>query len=71
MECIIETKAATVTMKPVIAEVTRQDGAYVGTAHIKQTEFGIRLIKIGGGVVKVMDELGISIRLYTVPPIQP
>jgi polyisoprenoid-binding protein YceI len=59
------------TTRPAIAEVTRQDDAYVGTARIKQTEFGIRLIKIGGGVVKVMDELDISIRLYTVPLIQP
>jgi hypothetical protein len=56
---------------PEIADVTRQNNAYVGTARIKQTEFGIRLIKISGGVVKVMDELDISIKLYTIPPIQP
>jgi polyisoprenoid-binding protein YceI len=47
--------------------VTREDNAYVGTARIKQTEFGIQPIKIGGGVVKVKDELEISFRVYTAP----
>jgi polyisoprenoid-binding protein YceI len=46
-------------------EVTREDNAYVGTARIKQTEFGIQPIKIGGGVVKVEDELEISFRVHT------
>jgi polyisoprenoid-binding protein YceI len=49
----------------VIIEVTREDNAYVGTACIKQTEFGIQPIKIGGGVVKVKDELEIRFRVYT------
>ena len=48
----------------VSVEVTREDNAYVGTARIKQTEFGIQPIKIGGGVVKVKDELEMSFRVY-------
>jgi hypothetical protein len=51
--------------KPVSVDVTRQDDAYVGTVRIKQTEFGIQPIKIGGGVVRVKDELEISFRVYT------
>ena len=51
--------------KPVSVDVTRQKDAYVGTVRIKQTEFGIQPIKIGGGVVRVKDELEISFRVYT------
>jgi hypothetical protein len=51
--------------KPVRFDVTRQNDAYVGAVRIKQTEFGIQPIKIGGGVVRVTDELEISFRVYT------
>ena len=51
--------------KPVSVDVTRQNDAYVGTVRIKRTEFGIQPIKIGGGVVRVKDELEISFRVYT------
>ena len=51
--------------KPVSVDVTRQNDAYVGTVCIKQTEFGIQPIKIGGGLVRVKDELEISFRVYT------
>jgi hypothetical protein len=44
---------------------TREGGAYVGTVRIKQTDFGIQPIKVGGGVVKVKDELEIAFRVYT------
>jgi hypothetical protein len=44
--------------------VTRENNAYTGAIRIKQTDFGIRPIKIGGGVVKVKDELDISFRVY-------
>jgi hypothetical protein len=44
----------------VSVDVTRQNDAYVGTVCIKQTEFGIQPIKIGGGLVRVKDELEIS-----------
>ena len=51
--------------RPVSVEGTRQNDAYVGTVRIKQTEFGIQPIKIGGGVVRVKDELEVSFRVYT------
>ena len=50
----------------VSVDVTRQNDAYVGTVCIKQTEFGIQPIKIGGGVVKVKDELEIHFKVFTV-----
>ena len=53
--------------KPVVVDVTRDHDAYVGTARIKQTDFGIIPIKIGGGVVKVKDLLEISFQIYTLP----
>jgi polyisoprenoid-binding protein YceI len=51
--------------RSVTIDVAREGGAYVGTMHIKQTDFGIQPIKIGGGVVKVKDELAIAFRVYT------
>jgi polyisoprenoid-binding protein YceI len=51
--------------KPVSVDVTRQNDAYVGMVRIKQTDFGIQPIKIGGGVVRVKDELEVSFRVYT------
>ena len=52
--------------KPVVLDVSRKNGAYVGSIQIKQTEFGIQPIKIGGGLVKVRDELDITFEIYTV-----
>ena len=54
------------TTRPVILDVTRENDAYVGAVRIKQTEFGIQPIKIGGGVVKVKDELEIHFKVFTV-----
>jgi polyisoprenoid-binding protein YceI len=46
---------------PVEVRVRRlQDGKYEGTAKLKQTTFGIEPIKIGGGAIKVKDEVDIS-----------
>jgi hypothetical protein len=49
----------------VIVEVTRDGKASVGTVRIKQTDFGIQPIKIGGGIVRVKDELEINFKVYT------
>ena len=54
------------TTRPVILDVTRENDAYVGAVRIKQTGFGIQPIKIGGGVVKVKDELEIHFQVFTV-----
>jgi polyisoprenoid-binding protein YceI len=51
--------------RPVVFDVTRENDSYVGMVRIKQTEFGIQPIKIGGGVVKVKDELEINFHIYT------
>jgi polyisoprenoid-binding protein YceI len=51
--------------KPVTVEVKREKDAYVGAARIKQTDFGIQPIQIGGGVVKVKNELEIRFEVYT------
>jgi hypothetical protein len=52
--------------KPITFDVTRDNDAFVGVVRIRQTDFGIQPIKIGGGVVKVKDELEISFQVYTV-----
>jgi hypothetical protein len=52
--------------RPLLIDVTRENDAYVGAVRIKQTEFGIQPIKIGGGVVKVKDELEIHFQVFTV-----
>lgn len=51
--------------RSVILDVAYENDAYVGVTRILQTDFGIQPIKIGGGVVKVKDELEIRFRVYT------
>jgi polyisoprenoid-binding protein YceI len=46
--------------RPVSTNVRKQQDAYVGHCQIKQTDFGIHPIKVGGGMVKVKDELDIE-----------
>jgi polyisoprenoid-binding protein YceI len=50
--------------RPVTVAVRLEKSAYVGTASIKQTEFGIHPIQTGGGVVKVKNELEIGFTIY-------
>jgi polyisoprenoid-binding protein YceI len=45
---------------PISFEVTLRDGLYQGTAVLKQTGFGIRPVKVGGGTVKVKDEVKVA-----------
>lgn len=40
--------------------VTGGNGSYRGTAKFKQTDFGIKPVSVGGGTVKVKDELRIE-----------
>lgn len=51
--------------RPVTVDVRSEKGAYVGTARIKQTDFGIQPIQVGGGVVKVKNELAIQFAVFT------
>lgn len=55
------------TTKPVVFTVERNSGAYVGRTVIKQTDFGIRPISVGGGLVKVKNEVEIEFRIVTRP----
>ena len=48
--------------KPVEVSVRRDGGAYTGNVTIKQTDFGIQPISVGG-VVKVKNELQIAFRI--------
>ena len=43
--------------------VARQDGAYRGTVPVKQSDFGISPISIGGGTVKVKDEVKVQFEI--------
>ena len=43
--------------------VTRQDGTYRGTVPVTQRNFGISPISIGGGTVKVKDEVKVQFEI--------
>ena len=43
--------------------VARQDGSYRGTVPVKQRDFGITPISIGGGTVKVKDEVKVQFEI--------
>ncbi len=49
--------------EPVQVEVRRSGDAYTGRVSIKQTDFGIKPISVGGGLVKVKDELEIEFQI--------
>jgi polyisoprenoid-binding protein YceI len=46
--------------RPVVVDVKEQDGHYMGTAHFRQSEFGMTPVKIAAGMVRVKDEVGIE-----------
>jgi hypothetical protein len=45
---------------PISFEVALKDGLYEGSAVLKQTGFGITPVKVGGGTVKVKDEVKVA-----------
>jgi polyisoprenoid-binding protein YceI len=49
----------------VTVEVTLQNGHYLGSATFKQKEFGITPVSIGGGTIKVKDEVKIEFDVVT------
>lgn len=53
--------------KPLAIIVKRNGDVFVSHSTIKQTDFGIKPISIGGGVVKVKNELEIDFRIVTRP----
>ena len=46
--------------RPVTVAVKESTGHYIGTASLKQSDFGIKPVKAGGGTVKVKDEIKIE-----------
>jgi hypothetical protein len=51
--------------KPVVVTVKRTHDAYVGHSTVKQTDFGIKPITVGGGLVKVKNEVEIDFQIVT------
>ncbi|MGE5204889.1 MAG: YceI family protein [Chlamydiota bacterium] len=52
--------------RPVSATVVKKQDEYLGSCRIKQSDFGIRRVSVGGGVVKVKDELEIDFAIAPV-----
>ena len=49
--------------RPVKLEVQGQNGRYKGAAELKQRDFGIEPVRIGGGTVKVKDEVRVEFQI--------
>ncbi len=49
--------------KSVTLNVTKDGGAYVTHTTLKQTDFGIKPVSAGGGMVKVKDQIDIEFRI--------
>jgi polyisoprenoid-binding protein YceI len=52
---------------PVTLEVRAQNGHYLGAAQLKQRDFGIEPINVGGGMIKVKDELRVEFDIVARP----
>ena len=50
--------------KPVSLTVKRDGGAYTAHTALKQTNFGIKPISVGGGMIKVKDEVEIDFTIF-------
>jgi len=53
--------------KPVTADVSEKSGHYTGRATVKQTDFGIKPVKVAGGTVKVKDEVRVEFDIQLAP----
>jgi polyisoprenoid-binding protein YceI len=53
------------TKRPVIVKVKGKRPNYKGSAMFKQTEFGMKPVSVGGGTVKVKDEVTIEFDIFT------
>ncbi len=45
---------------PATVEVRENGGRYVGTSRLRQTDFGIKPVKVAGGTIRVKDEIRIE-----------
>jgi len=50
--------------KPVTVDVTEKAGHYVGTVQFRQSEFGIKPVRVGGGTIRVKDELRVDFNIH-------
>jgi polyisoprenoid-binding protein YceI len=53
------------TTRPVVVKVRGKQPNYKGSSTFKQTEFGITPVSVGGGTVKVKDEVTIEFDIFT------
>jgi polyisoprenoid-binding protein YceI len=53
--------------RPVTLEIQGQNGHYLGAAQLKQRDFGIEPINVGGGTIKVKDELRVEFDIVAKP----
>jgi polyisoprenoid-binding protein YceI len=53
--------------KPVSLTVKQNDGGYITHTVLKQTDFGIKPISIGGGMIKVKNEVEIDFLIFPRP----
>jgi len=53
--------------KPVSLFVKREGESYAGHAVIRQTDFGIKPISLGGGMVKIKDPVDIDFQVFPRP----
>jgi hypothetical protein len=44
--------------------VRKEGGRYVGSAKLKQRDFGMTPVSVAGGTVKVKDEVKIEFEIY-------
>lgn len=49
--------------KTVTLNVTKDGGAYISRTSLKQTDFGIKPVTVGGGMVKVKDQVELEFRI--------
>jgi polyisoprenoid-binding protein YceI len=48
---------------PLKIDVERQDGRYLGSARLRQSEFGITPVTVAGGTIKVKDEVRVEFEI--------
>ena len=53
--------------RTVDVDVREEGGHYVGTSSFKQTQFGIRPVKVAGGTIRVKDEVRIEFNIQLAP----
>jgi polyisoprenoid-binding protein YceI len=52
--------------RPIMVTVEQREGRYLGSAKLKQTQFGMKPVTVGGGTVKVKDEVEVVFEIVIV-----